>query len=118
MLPKQHRLRRSADILSVRKSGISWRHPLFVLLIQDNGLAFSRFGFVASRRVGNAVVRNRAKRVLREAVHMHLKEIVGGKDCLFIVRSKLSRASFQDVETAVSQKLTQAKLIIINGESA
>jgi len=71
----------------------------------------SRFAFVASRRVGNAVVRNRVKRLLREAVRGHLDEIQPGWDCIWIARPQLSRASFAEVETAVLQLLKQSKLL-------
>ena len=74
----------------------------------------SRFAFSASRRVGNAVKRNRAKRVLREAVRWHLGEIEPGWDCLFIARAQTPDAAFADVEAAVSQLLTRAQLLTVD----
>jgi ribonuclease P protein component len=111
MLPKRYRLRRSADLEKVRQSGRSWRHPLAILAVGENGLDVSRFAFIASRRVGNAVQRNRAKRLLREAVHQHLPEIKPGWDCIFIARAPLPQAAFADVDTAVHQLLRRAKLL-------
>ncbi len=111
MLPKRYRLRRSADLEKVRQSGRSWRHPLAILAVGENGQDVSRFAFIASRRVGNAVQRNRAKRLLREAVQHHLPEIKPGRDCIFIARSPLPQAAFGDVDTAVRQLLRRAKLL-------
>jgi len=71
----------------------------------------SRFAFSASRRVGNAVSRNRAKRLLRAAVHSNLTEIEPGWDCLFIAREGASRASYGEVETAVNQLLSRARIL-------
>ncbi|HRQ37214.1 MAG TPA: ribonuclease P protein component [Chloroflexota bacterium] len=110
MLQSNHRLRRPADINLVRQAGNSWRHPLLILLVRSNSLPVSRFAFVASRHVGKAVQRNRAKRLLREAVRAHLPEIQPGWDCVLIARPSLPQAAFGEVETAVTQLLQRAKL--------
>lgn len=111
MLPKQYCLRHSADIQRIRQSGRSWRHPLAILLVLDSPNDVSRFAFVASRRVGNAVVRNRAKRLLREAVHHRLPAICAGKDCVFIARHRMTSAKFADVDKAVAQLFAQSGLL-------
>ena len=111
MLPQPHRLKRSADVSLVRRYGSSWRHPLCILLSKQGGGAVSRFAFIASKRVGKAVLRNRVKRLLREAVRLHLNEIQPGWDCVWIARPQLSQASFAEVETAVLHLLAQAKLL-------
>lgn len=111
MLPQQHRLKRASDVTLVRRQGRSWRHPLVILLIHGHEQEISRFGFVASRAVGKAVARNRAKRLLREVVRAYLPQLKTGWDCLFIARAGLPQASFEEVHTAVSQLLTRANLI-------
>jgi len=111
MLRASNRLRRAADLERVRRQGRSWRHPLAVLLVLPNAETVSRFGFIASRHVGNAVVRNRAKRLLREVIRLHLAEIKPGWDCLFIVRPHLPQSSLAEVETAVLQLLRRAQLL-------
>jgi ribonuclease P protein component len=111
VLPIQHRLKRASDVTLVKQQGQSWRHPLVVLLIRVNEQEISRFGFVASRAVGNAVARNRAKRLLREAVRFHLPQVAAGWDCLFIARNRLPQASLIEVNTAVSQLLTRTNLL-------
>lgn len=111
MLPRHHRLRYSADLGQVREHGRRWRHPLIILLAKENEQDGSRFSFLASRRVGKAVVRNRAKRLMREAIRLHLDEIEGGWDCLLISRAKTPTATFSEVETAVLQLLSRARLL-------
>lgn len=114
MLPKPHRLRHTADIARVKKQGRSNHHPLLILLVQENGLAVSRFGFVASKRVGNAVVRNRRRRLMRESIRLHLPALRGGKDCLLIARQGNDSVTFAEMETAVS-KLLRRTHILANG---
>lgn len=111
MLQPHHRLRRPADVQRVRQAGKSWRHPLVILLVQSNPLPVSRFAFVASRHVGKAIHRNRAKRLLREVVRAHLPEIQPGWDCVLIARPSLSTATLGEVDTAVTQLLQRAKLL-------
>ena len=77
----------------------------------------TRFAFSASRRVGHAVSRNRAKRLLRAAVHSNLTEIEPGWDCLLIARERTAKASYVDVESAVTQLLRRAQLLEQNPQS-
>jgi ribonuclease P protein component len=100
----------------VKRQGQSCHHPLVVLLFQANEQEVSRFAFVASRYVGKAVERNRAKRLLREVVRQYLPQITLGWDCLLIARKGLPQASFIEVESAVSQLLTRATLLKGSGD--
>jgi len=114
MLSQRFRLRHSADLQRVRQFGRVWRHPLVVLLAQTNDLAVSRFAFVAGRRVGNAVVRNHCKRLMREVVRHQLVQVETGWDCMFIARRPEAAASYAEMETAVSQLLARANLLHTN----
>ena len=104
----EQRLRRAVDIAHVRQHGRAWRHPLLVLLACPNGRSCSRFGFVVSRRIGKAVIRNRVKRRLREAVRQQVNHLIPGWDCLFIARESIAQAEYKAVETAVTHLLQQA----------
>lgn len=112
---RRYRLCRRVDFARLRRHGRSLAHPLAVLVVvaqPEVGLPHARFAFSASKRVGNAVKRNRAKRLLREAVRVELPAIGGGYDCLFIARSATPDSGFAEVQTAVRQLLRRAKLIV------
>jgi len=125
MLAKRYRLRRGVDVQRVRREGRRWRHPLAILVVlpaqrnmihTDDDVEYepaseSRFAFAASRRVGTAVVRNRAKRLLREAVRLQLNEIEPGWDCLILAREQTAHTSYREVEQAVRRLLLRAGLI-------
>lgn len=112
MLPVAHRLRHANDIRRVRRHGRTWHHPLLVLMIATGEQAESRFAFVASRRVGKAVARNRAKRLLREAVRAQLPHIESGWDCVIVAREQSARATFAEMQTAVAQLFSRAGLMV------
>ncbi len=110
-MQKRYHLRHTRDIERVRQSGQSRRHPLAILLFQANDQGVSRFGFSASHYVGKAVTRNRARRLLREAVRLHVHQIKPGWDCMLIARRDTAAASFAEVEAAVLQLLERAQLL-------
>jgi ribonuclease P protein component len=81
------------------------------MVVLANDLDRVRVGVAASRRVGGAVKRVRARRLIREAVRPCLKVLSGGWDIVFIARATLADASFSDVERAVGQLLHRAGLL-------
>ena len=91
--PKDHRLRKRHEFLSVMRKGrkVVTRHWVFVA--KSNGTAQSRLGVTITKRVGGAVVRNRLKRQLRE--YFRLGGVSGsGLDIVVIGRNSAVDADF------------------------
>jgi ribonuclease P protein component len=108
---KQFRLTRSTDFKRVRHFGKSYAHPLVVLYTTASGEPRSRVGVSAGRWVGGAVERNRAKRLLREAVRSLFPRILPGNDLLLIARASLPEANLSATQDAILSVLQRARLI-------
>ena len=107
------RLTRSIDFTRVRNQGKSFAHPLVVLVKLPTAENRPRVGISTSRSVGNAVQRNRAKRLLRESMRPSLPMLLPGWDLVLIARSRLVKAPFEDVKKAVNQLLRRAGLLVV-----
>lgn len=118
MLPKRHRLAKATDVRRVYDEGRCWSNRLLVLCKRPNGLAHSRYAFSVSRRVGKAVVRNRVRRRLREAIRPYLDLLAEGWDVMIIARRDAAKADFWTVERALTELLVSSGLFSSAGHEA
>jgi ribonuclease P protein component len=98
-LPASRRLKLRREFDRVRIEGRTVRGGLLLLgLLQTGGEGAFRVGFVTSRRVGGAVVRNRVRRRLREIVRRHQPALASGLWLVVIARPAAARASSAALE--------------------
>jgi ribonuclease P protein component len=110
-LRRRYRLSDKERFRQVRQSGESFRHPLVVLCVLPNGQPTSRCGFTASRRLGSAVQRNRARRRMNEAVRLVWDLISPGWDMVWIARLGVNESEFSELQDACVQLLRRAHLL-------
>lgn len=108
---RRFRLTRSTNFERVRRFGKSYAHPLIVLIALPNQEQNTCFGVAAGRSVGNAVRRNRAKRLLRAALQQYLPDVKPGWDVVLIARRTMTGATFQQTVSALAALLGRAKLL-------
>ncbi len=82
---------------------------MMVLKMVSNELTANRFGFTVSKRIGNAVTRNKAKRRLKEVVRT--LQIKQGWDVVLIARPQIRSSEFKRIEESVRDILNKAKLL-------
>lgn len=95
----------------MRRLGKSFAHPLIVLIALPNDLPQSRFAVSAGRTIGNAVQRNRAKRLIRAAVQPLVPMINPGWDLLIMARKPMITATYSDTSMALLSLLGRADLV-------
>ena len=99
---RQH-LRRAREFETVRKFGRAFQSKPFVFTLyvpelDEEATPVRRFDVIASRRVGNAVVRNRCKRRCRELFRLHQHALPEHCDCVLLVRRKFPEYAFAELE--------------------
>jgi ribonuclease P protein component len=71
----------------------------------------SRLGVITSRKIGGAVIRNRARRLMREAFRLHQNDLAGMVDLLLVARPSIAGKSLAEVEKDFLTTLRKAKLL-------
>ena len=106
---KQLRLRRRKDFDTVFQEGQVLGNRLLVLRSVPNQLSHNRYGFVTSKRLGKAVVRNRVRRRLREIVRALATR--SGWDVVLSARAAAADADFQQLKKAVVSLFARAGIL-------
>jgi len=115
---REQRLRSAADFQRVRdQSPRVWPHRLLVLHVAPNDLERARVGITVSGRVGKAVVRNRIRRRLREALRARLDSLAAGYDVLVVARPPSAQASWLELDAALETVLQRAGATVPTGAS-
>lgn len=111
-MQKKFRLTRTEDFKRVRQTGKSYAHPLVVLLAQPSETPHPvHVGVAAGKAVGGAVQRNRAKRMLREAIRPLLKSLPDNWDLALIARPALTSATLEEARAALIRLLRRANVL-------
>lgn len=82
-----------------------------VLFYKKNHLGYNRLGFLASKKVGNAVIRNRARRLMKESFRKIAPNLDQGYDLIFIARNTIQDVKCDEVYKSASSLLKKAGLI-------
>ena len=97
-LPPSRRVRKRREFEKAYEEVHKVVTPQFALYVRPNGLAQSRLGITTTRRLGKAAVRNRARRLVREAYRKNHGRLPEGFDYVFVVRRPLLSMSSIDLE--------------------
>ena len=105
-IPKEFRIKNSNEFSSIRSVGLRRVMPYFITqlkIAEPNGagaefVLLTRLGVVASRRVGNAVLRNRGKRIIRRLFYKHRSLLPAGSQLVVILRLGFNKVSFAQLE--------------------
>ena len=120
---RARRVRKRADFDRIQRGGerVNTRRFVLILALQPEGRA-CRLGVTASRKIGGAVVRNRAKRLVREAFRQTAALWQPGIDLVVIVRRPLDETRLSDVvsewQAASGQLRRRMQALLAGGPNA
>ncbi|MCD7775667.1 MAG: ribonuclease P protein component [Clostridiales bacterium] len=91
--------------------GRSYTNPVLVMYVVKNRTGICRIGITASKKIGNAVQRNRARRVIREAFRMLQDNVSPGFDIVFVARTRTIYKKSTDIYAVMLSMLKNAGLM-------
>jgi ribonuclease P protein component len=108
-------LRSQRDFATLQGGGRSRAHPLIIVRCRRNELDHHRFGISTGRKVGGAVVRNRVRRRIREALRRMDRSPGVGWDILVVARPASAEASYPELKAALERVI--GSMIAVEGTS-
>lgn len=106
--PKAARIRRRAEFLAIQRQGRRRHTPHLVVIRRPANGPIARLGVTVSSRVGNAVARNRVKRLIRELFRQRRAEFVPPEDVVVIAKPGADTLTYAQVATEFAQAVLPA----------
>lgn len=108
-MEKEKRLRSNKDFKRVYKRGKrTWNHMFTIYFFKHKDSKHSRVGITVTKKLGNAVQRNKIKRRLKEIIRHHWTCIPGGYDVIIVPKPKTTKSSYIDLEKSLLHILSIA----------
>ena len=108
---KNNVLRKDADFDNVYKRGRSVGERYVVVFYIKNHRDINRTCFLASKKVGNSVRRNRARRLMRERYRLRKDRLPIGYDIIIIARNTITGRTFFEVDKSIKRAFSKAGLL-------
>ena len=104
---KIEKLLNRAEFVNLNRSGRRHHTRHFVFIFKKNGLSFARLGITVSKKIGNAVQRNRVKRLIREFFRLHRDHFPKGFDFVIAAKRNAISLNYSDLTEELSEGLTR-----------
>lgn len=105
-------LTRNNDFRRAYSKGKNYVSPVVVMYVMKNRQRALRVGITTSKKIGNAVQRNRSRRVIREAFRQLADNVRPGVDLVFVARGRTPFVKSTEVKRHMEKQLKAAGLIL------
>lgn len=99
MLAKKYRINQNKEYNAVFNGGVKVIGRYIIVYILANNLDYNRYGIITSKKIGNAVIRNNAKRKLRHLIRDNLQNVKIGHDVVIVARYTINETDFNSLES-------------------
>lgn len=104
-------IKENRDFRRIYGKGKSYVSPVLVTYVMKNRNNTVRIGITTSKKTGNAVKRNRSRRIIREAFRLIAPEVKPGFDFIFVARGKTPFVKSTDIYSAMKQAMNNAGVL-------
>ena len=108
---KHERIKKRKDFLKVYEDGVRVNSKNFIVILSRNQAGDKRLGITVTKKVGNAVKRNRIKRLLREFFRLNKEALPDSFDIVIIVKKGVTFLTYNDVYEELATLLTERVII-------
>ncbi|RLC26913.1 MAG: ribonuclease P protein component [Deltaproteobacteria bacterium] len=110
--PKSERLLKRPDFVNVNRSGRRYHTRHFTVIIRKNRLGITRLGVTVTKRTGNAVRRNRIKRLVREFFRLNKAHFPQGYDIVIAAKKDASDLDLRKTEEELAEVMFRKKFCV------
>jgi ribonuclease P protein component len=109
---KQYRIKKNEEFQEIFQKGASTANRQFVIYVLDQPDQTSfKIGLSVSKKIGNAVIRNRVKRLIRQVMFEYKDYIKVGKDIVIIARRPTAEMDYYEVKSSLEHVCKRAKIL-------
>jgi ribonuclease P protein component len=100
---KNERLLKRDEFVNLNRSGKRFHSRHFVVITKENGLGITRLGVTVTKRTGNAVRRNRIKRMIREYFRLHKARFPQECDVVVAAKKDAKELDFREIQRELDE---------------
>ena len=104
-------IKENRDFQFLYRRGKTQVHPCLVTYMRHTRRPEVRVGITTGKKVGNAVQRNRCRRIIREAFRQLYPQTSGGFDIVFVARSRTTSCKSTDMVKIMEEQLRQGGVL-------
>lgn len=104
---KHEKIRKRKEFLKIYDEGVRDYSEHFTIIVNRNETGAKRLGITVSKKVGNAVNRNRIKRLIREFFRLNKSGFAHGRDTIVIVKRDIPKLTYHDVRIELARLIAK-----------
>ena len=110
-MEKKYRIRKNMEFKNIYKVGKNYWNRNLILYVKKNGLDETRVGYTITKKIGNAVIRNKIRRRMKEIYRLNFHNVKEGYDLVFIAKRSINDISYKELESSVIHIMSISKLL-------